>query len=353
MTKKISVWCVLSFFLFLTGCANKARISSNAVYYWKDTVYLDKDESAFIKKNNISAVYLHLYDLVSDSTGKNVPRNETVIVDKFPEDVEIIPLIFLSPGTITDTTDTRIMANIVYNGAITRLTKVGYDAPRELQINYNWGPEVQDKYFEFLENLAELMHRQKDGQLSATIRLQHLDMGLPPVDYVAMALYDTESASPTEEHGLLNTNVVRERLQSIKRYELPVLTMLPLYGFNMVYTNGQLRCISRGVNLMDTTCFERIDKNHYRSLVYQHVPLIYNTHLEKEGRIYPGDIIYHNEPSMEKLDTVVSMISRVRVGDFGNVGIYQLDHRYIHRFTPEQIQTLFHGGSMHTKNIWD
>ena len=61
---------------------------------------------------------------------------------------------------------------------------------KEIQIDCDWTASTQEAYFEFLHYLKEKA-KDKQIQLSATIRLHQLSMTPPPVDRGILMMYNT------------------------------------------------------------------------------------------------------------------------------------------------------------------
>lgn len=346
--KKINITAViliLAAMLSLSAC-NRQEIPMNAIYFWQPELTLTQQEQKFLAEQHVTTIYLHLFDVVKDKKGTLTADNKLRFHDRIPKGLKVVPVVFIDQSVINDNTDVDTLARLIVNDAISMMEKNGYPTPAEIQVDYDWNTKTEGFYFNLLKKMRNLMH-DRDGSLSSAIRFHHLSMHEPPVDYAVLMLYDSGVYnSPDEIKSVLSYAKVHEYIHGLKTYELPLATVLPIYGWDMVYSKGKFRCVARGLTLKDTTQFQKIATNRYVSKGYNTIPIAANTGLG--GRIYPNDTIIHEQPTPGMLDSVASLISRVRPGDCGNIVLYHLNGTTLRRYDKQFLKQIFDGGSMAT-----
>lgn len=342
--------------MMLFSCSHELRIPQNSACYWQPAVKLSQQELDFINEQQVTTIYLHIFDVrhSPEQPGMKV-ENEIQFIDTFPKSVEVVPVVMLTSGVVNAKKDMNLLADTIVNRATMLMEQHGYDTPREIQIDYDWSAQDQKEYFELLKAVNKRMSSRRGHQTSATIRLHHLSMTPPPVDYVLMMLYSNRAEMPMDGSDVFNTDLIRQHLLDLKKYEKPLATVLPFYGYDLVYNNdGQFRNVVKDVCLSDTTLFRPLGNGEYLSKEYQPVKLACDPNFLL-GRLFPGDIVMHKQPTAGMLDSVASLISRVRPGDRGNIVMYQLNQQCIHNYTPAEFKKILLGGSLvHNDTVeWD
>ena len=336
---------LLAFIFMTVSCSDDVYIPRNAVYYFRNPFTLTSQERDFLVKQEVNSVYLHLFDVNLDSQKQPVTVNEIKFKDRLPENVEMVPVISFSSDVITDSLDLDQLSDYVIKNVDRILSENKYEFPREIQIDFAWTPENQDAYFALLRKLSKRVKaKDKKYQVSVTVRLHQLKANIPPTDYVVLVLFDTDDGN-VPRSTILNYDYIHNRVEGLMTYRKRFTTTLPLYGFDLVYRDSVFQYEARGLSLTDTTLYDKVGDNTYMCKQYQHVVLAHDPD-NTAARIYPGDVVRHIHPSSSMLDSVASLISRVRPDDFGNIVIYQLDDKCIKSYTPEYFRNIFKGGSM-------
>ena len=186
----------LSTTIGFTSCSqDKAEKSLRSVYYWSTTWQLDSNKMNFIRKHHIERLYVRYFDVVKDAEGEIMPnatlhfnnleedRNENKNVSLLPEDIEIIPVVYIVndclktlPKEGLENLADKILLRILQMNEANDIENV-----KEIQIDCDWTTSTQKAYFDFLEKLR-VKAKAKKIKLSATIRLHQLSMTPPPVD---------------------------------------------------------------------------------------------------------------------------------------------------------------------------
>lgn len=340
----VRIVCTLLFLLsFLTACQQpvpEIPEAANAIYYWRSELRLSQEERDFLHDHDITKVYLHLFDVVRRN-GHLQPQTTLEVTDTFPLGTDIIPIVFMTPDVLNDTTEVSHLPHLIAQRVRQMMLQNGMESPRELQIDFDWTKRNSKRYFQFLEQLKASILQEGMQRLSATIRLHQLSMIAPPVDYGALMVYNVGNLQdPDEECSILTTEAVRPYLKHLDDYPLPLCAALPAYSWNLLFHDHQFRCILRGMELSDTTSFIRIDDSHYQALRYQIIPPNTVTSYS-DGRVYPSDIVRHEFVPAKTLHEVHSLLRKHRPGITGQTILYHLDNNQLKAYRYDEIQKLF------------
>ncbi|MBO4730964.1 MAG: hypothetical protein J5593_05765 [Bacteroidaceae bacterium] len=326
--------------LMMVSCGKKPKGVDNpqpSVYYWRTTFSLDSLERSFLAEAEVGRMYVHFFDVVkgqgsgaeSQEAGVDLmPANTLVFEDSVPQGIEVIPTVFFEPNVLRDTVGVHALAGLVLK-RIDQMTKQnGLATAQQVQMDYDWVASDEAAYFAFLRELRDLLHRQ-GRTLSATIRLHQLAKAVPPVDEGVLMVYNVGNfRDEAEENSILTTKAVEPYLPRLESYDLPLCAALPVYGWDLLFQNHNFRQIVRGVDLSDTLKFRKMDSTHYRAEAYMAAPA--DGIADPAGqRIYPGDMIRHEQPSMGTLRQVRDMLERSRSGVCDQVVIYHLDSKFL------------------------
>lgn len=200
---------------------DKAAETLRSAYYWSTTWQMDSSKMNFIQKHHIKRLYVRFFDVVRDADGEIMP-NATLQFDTteenmtaeekekeslMPKGMEIIPVVYIVNDCFKAKTKTnpissdksdrkssdetpRQLADKILNRILQMNEANDIENVKEIQIDCDWTASTQETYFEFLHYLKEKA-KDKQIQLSATIRLHQLSMTPPPVDRGILMMYNT------------------------------------------------------------------------------------------------------------------------------------------------------------------
>lgn len=336
---------LLALLLSLSACQQEgAEVPepANAIYHWRSQLTLSARERAFLRDQQIGKVYLHLFDVVRRN-GQLRPDATVSIIDTLPDNIHVIPIVFLAPNVLQDTTGLSALPQLIARRVTEMMVQNGLPRPDELQIDFDWTKRNQSRYYSLLSSLRHAFEAEGGHRLSATIRLHQLSMKAPPVDYGALMVYNVGNyASYDERCSILTPERVKPYLRHLPDYPLPLCTALPIYSWDLLFHDHEFECILRGVNLQDTTNFEPLDATHYRSTAYLPIPPAGVT-TNGRGRILPFDVVRHEQVSAAMLDSVRSMLHESRPSAVGQVILYHLDEKQINQYSNEELKALYTG----------
>lgn len=316
---------------------------ANAMYYWRSELKLSAGERAFVEQHEVRKIYLHLFDVVRQE--KRLRPNATLLIsDTLPQRLRVVPVVFLNHNIMADTTGLAELPGLLARRVAAMMEQNRLGPLDELQIDFDWTKRNQSLYFDLLRRLRKALQQQGTPvKLSSTIRLHQLGMEAPPVDYGALMVYNLgRIQSPDEANSILTVESLKPYLRYLKGYNLPLTTALPLYSWDLLFHENEFRCILRNTDLADTSRFVPIDPTHYRAISYQPIPTNGVT-LWADGRIYPGDVVRHEQIPAEVLRQVCQLIADRRPSACGQIILYHLDEKQLNQYLDEDIQTLFAG----------
>ncbi|MCM1333109.1 MAG: hypothetical protein NC248_10935 [Bacteroides sp.] len=337
----VSVLFICAMFLS-TGCSSGSGYADGrAVYYWRTTLKLSEEERRFIADNDIDVVYLHLFD-VRDIDGELMPTSTLSFRDTIPDSVRVIPVIFIEPGALNGSAPVDSLASRIISRCDKMLTQNGYPLPDEVQIDFDWTLSNRKKYYGVLENAADIMHS-RGGVLSTTIRLHQLAQTPPPVDRGVLMVYNTGNITDfSTTNSILDCNSVKPYIGMLRSYRLPLSTALPIYSWDVVFSGGEFKAISRSLEVTDTAMFVPENDGRYRCIKYGPLAMA-GSRDGLGGRIYPGDVVRHEFVSPATLATVFSEIKSARPDAVRNIVLYHLDEKSILQYEPEFLEKLTDG----------
>lgn len=323
--------------LLLAACGTRSADDAprgNAVYYWRTVLKLSEAERSFLDRHRVEAVYLRMFDVDRGADGRLRPVSTLLFADTLPSGLEVIPVVFITPTALADTTGTGTLAADIVDRVTAMMVKNGYGEPRELQLDFDWTARNADRYFALLRQASGLL-RGRGARLSVTVRLHQLAMTPPPADYGVLMMYNTGSFTDPDEHcSILSEKTAAPYLHRLKDYRLPLCTALPVYSWDLVFDGREFRFIARGIDLSDTTLFRHVSDNLYRCIRYMAAPMAANAD-NMTGRIYPGYRIRHEEPEQATVTRLAEAIRSTRPDAMRRVIIYHLDEQSINRYETE------------------
>ena len=335
------IW-FLSSLLLLLSCSNRtdeSAPSGNAVYYWRTDFLLSEVESSFIKDNDVHTLYVKFFDVVASDS---VPRPDATLrfSQKFPENTEIIPTVFIDSKIFSNARVPDNFASMILKRIDSMMTKNGYPVSREVQIDFDWTQTNQEIYFGILKQMSDSLHKD-NRRLSTTIRLHQLALTPPPVDYGVLMVYNIGNfASPTESNSILSIQGLKPYLKYLDSYRLPLATALPIYSWDLLFRQGRFVAIARGLSLKDESSFSRIDSTHYKVKSYMPLPSAPGSS-SVGARILPNDIIRHEEISYALLDSTLNLIRKSRPGATRRVILYHLDENTINQYKNDELKKVY------------
>ena len=312
----------LSATIGFTSCSQgKAEKNLRSAYYWSTTWQLDSNKMNFIQKHHINRIYVRYFDVVKDADGEIMP-NATLHFNTFeenkngkthesliPEGIEIIPVVYI----VNDCLKTNEkMGKYLADKILLRILQMNEanDVKRvkEIQIDCDWTASTQETYFEFLHYLKEKA-KDKQIQLSATIRLHQLSMTPPPVDRGILMMYNTGDVKQLScQKPILDMKDVAPYIQHLASYPLPLSAAYPLFSWRILFREGKF------VGIM---------------------------HADDDFPVLPSDSIVVRKPEMTDIMEAIKSINHQNSNINKEVILFDLHTDNIKRFKSEDYEKIF------------
>jgi hypothetical protein len=325
--------------LMLMGCKRTPR--ENAVYFWKSSFALSSEEKGVTSENDISVLYLHLFDVVYDEQLKEA-KPVAVVNIKDSLTYIIVPVIYIGNEVFTKTqgTDVPALASNVLKliHSVCNKSHINYG---ELQFDCDWTESTREMYFGFLNEIRSKVEVKKERVvISATIRLHQVKYrektGVPPIDKAVIMLYNMGELNSTDEsNSILNIEKAKLYITHLKSYPVPYKLALPMFSWSLVFRNGKVRFLNKEIcpdDLNDTVRFRLTEPNHFRSK---------SDFFLHGDYIMSGDIVRYEEAKYEEVKKMLNLAKEYSTDANSNIILYHLDEKVIQRFGKENIRSLF------------
>lgn len=316
-------------------------VSSNGIYYWKTRFCLEDYELDFLKKHEISRIYVKMFDVVlqndsPDDTLSVIPIATTRFESPIPDGIEIVPTVYITYEALSHLKGkdreyiesyaqrilTRVDAMISHN----EIQKV-----REVQFDCDWTSNTSYAY-RYICDYAKRNLNKNGRKFSITLRLHQMGLEnyrFPSADRGVLMLYNTGSfKNPNSTNSILSYN---DAEPYIRRHEVPfpVDYAYPTYSWRLLFRNNEFKGIVRGIDLMEPSLFQKSDYNRF---VVRKDTLIGNLQLRK------GDIVRHETSEFKEIERVKSDLSRRHDMKHSRQIIYHLDSANLSNYTDHEIK---------------
>lgn len=326
-------------------CQNKqaqdrqSHVSNSGIYFWKSQFILNESEMQFLKKHDISRIYIKMFDVALQTDSQEdtlalVPIATTRFVTPIPNDLEVIPVVYITYEAIAHLRNkessyiesyakriiTRIDAMMSFNG----ISNV-----KELQLDCDWTSSTYTAYNNLCYSVRRLL-KIKGIQLSITLRLHQMDdINIPNADRGVLMLYNTGSfKNPDCINSILS---YADAAPYLKKHKIPfpVDYAYPTYSWSLLYRNNEFKSIVRNIDLKDSLMFIKSDFNKY---VVQKDTIINLMQFNK------GDVVRHETSKFREIERVKSDLSRRHNMMDSRQIIYHLDSANLSNYTDDEVK---------------
>lgn len=226
-------WISLS--LLLASCQEaKTEAERCSAYYWSTTLEVD---TAFLRAHDIGRLYVRYFDVVWEKSGKSVPNATLRFRGGVPEEVEVVPVVFIVNDVMRQ--ETAGLAEKILTRVMQMSDTHGVEGVREVQIDCDWTATTRRRYDDFMQQLRQLAHA-RGLQLSTTIRLHQLSQTPPPADRGVLMLYNTGDFRRFDsQNPIIDFADVEPYLRQLRRYRLPLSAAYPSFGYRLLFREGR------------------------------------------------------------------------------------------------------------------
>ena len=313
--------------------------SSRGIYFWKTVFSLNDYEKEFLKKHEISKLYLRLFDVAlqprseASDTLSLIPIATTQFASPVPDTLEVIPTVYITYESLLylngkDHNHIESYANRIINRTESMISFHELPNVKEVQFDCDWTSSTFWTYHSFC-SIAKKRLNAKGMKLSITLRLHQMDDDYSiPADRGVLMLYNTGSF---KKNSILTYDNAEPYIFQ-HDMEYPVDYAYPTYSWSLLFRDNEFRCIVRNIDLSDTGVFEKTDYNRY--MVRKDVT-IGDISLKK------GDIIRHEVSEFKEIERVKSYLTRKHDLKGSRQIIYHLDSTNLTKYSDDEIKYMF------------
>lgn len=314
---------VLIVFLLLNSCEQEPGIE-RGFYHWNSRFSLTDSQLNFLEEINAEVLYVHYFDVIM---GEQEPLPIAEVKMDTETNLSIVPVVYITTAVFSalDSTEIPDFAQKVYQ----KITDIhGSRALSEIQMDCDWTPSVQDKYFYFLEQFKSIMPDKT--KLSATVRLyqyKYPDIaGVPPVDRGLLMYYNMGSLTDYHEPNSILNNKLGEQYLVEKEYPLPLDIALPNFSWALLFRQGEFQqiCPQFSENeLKNSPLFVSDQADHY---IFTKDTVMYETYFRF------GDELRYESCSEQELLKAAEMIEEKIAHQNARILIYHLQEKTINDY---------------------
>lgn len=286
-------------------------IKRNSVYYWRTVFDMDSAELSFLRKHDISRIYLRMFDVATEpdflnGTSQIVPIATTRFVSPIPRDVEIVPVTYITLDALRAMSGRESeFASLIVERLLAMSAYNECGDINEIQLDCDWTSTTRGSYGKLCKVVRDSLST-KGMELSITVRLHQLQETPPPADKGVLMLYNTGALkSPETYNSILHIDDVEPYIKR-EKYEIPLDYAFPVFGWGVKFENNKFVSIvsyeSKDVSNNENIRYERPTPTEILE-VKQLVE-------EKLGKPSSGNILYHLDYSQlkEYTDDEISQI---------------------------------------------
>lgn len=345
MLKKIFV--ILFFLLMLLSCTYNPSFHNdgNGIYYWRTTLSLNDAERKFLKKHNVTRMYIKFFDVGEDfgaSDARIIPKATIQFKDSLPTEIEIVPTIYITTSAMEamqlkeEEYAEKIFRRI---HAICRRNGIEF---KELQLDCDWTKSTRKYFFKLCEEVKQCMDSTQT--LSSTIRLHQLTQSPPPVDKGVLMVYNTGNLMKmTTANSIFSRRDIEPYLMDnrLENYALPLDVAYPAYGWSVMFHPGKdkfyFNRIMRQTDFSSYSGLKQIDKNMFEAT--EDINL--NPENDTWNGVYKGCRIRLERPTAREILEIKGMIEK-RLKDKSHRNIlYHLDESQLSHYSDNEIDKIY------------
>lgn len=236
------------------GCRNNGNsaetnnvndsIKRNSVYYWKTIFDLDSTELSFLKKHDISRIYLRLFDVATEHdflNGKSeiVPIATTKFASPVPDNIEIVPVSYITIEALRAMSGKESeFASLIVERLLAMSSYNNCGKINEIQIDCDWTNFTKNSYHSLCKTIKDSLST-KGIKLSITVRLHQLQESPPPAHKGVLMLYNTGALKNVEtSNSILNITDVKPYIKQ-QQYAIPLDYAFPVFGWGVKFRNNK------------------------------------------------------------------------------------------------------------------
>lgn len=321
-------WLTILIFFIVLSCS-KPELIPVSFYYWRTSFQLTDLEKEYINELKVNKLYIRYFDVALNNS-EPVPVTSIVFNEKVQK-IEIVPVIYIKNEVFLQNTDTKDLAQKIYNYIAQINNKNGFRT-NEIQFDCDWSLKSKQNYFQFLADFKKL-----HPELSATIRLHQIKYpekaGIPDVDKGVLMYYNMGVISSGDNNSIYDRSVAQRYIKSLQNYSLPLNIALPVFSWGVHIRDHKVVNLIGGLsnNDLQKHPFEKVSENRYRVIedfIYQRRYLAKN------------DVVKIEEPSAEQLKEMMKDLKNHLKKKPNEIIFYDLNEKNVTKYEKETFKTV-------------
>lgn len=324
------------------GCGDTTQVHP-AFYHWKTEFSPGPAALDALDQLEVERLYLRIFD-VDIAPGGGPPRPIARLKAQlpYPEGVEIVPCMFITNRTFKGLLLDQVpdLAERVYQLIQDTQSTSSLPSPQEVQIDCDWTPSTQEKYFLFLDELkAHLVPDQ--CALSSTIRLHQYkypeQTGVPKVDRGMLMVYNVGNLDdPNEENSIYDLETVRSYIEPVTDYPLELDVALPIFGWGVLIRRG------KPIRLLNNLHLSHTQEDSLLKQISSHRVEVLQSHYFRGTYLYAQDEIRLESVSSKALLAGAELIAaHLPPAPNRHIALYHLDTQPLENYALDTLQAVF------------
>lgn len=338
MKRFIFLLLLLSLVFTLSSCGQRRAVEPS-FYYWKSTFQLSDGQLDTLRQLKVGRLYVKFFDVVWQ--GRAVPEAETRFVTRPPEDLDIVPTVFITNTTLVHLPQDEVdeLAEKI-TSKVLRMAGNNLGRPvTEVQVDCDWNQTTREKFFQLVRGIRSRLG-ERNIKLSATIRLHQIkyknQTGVPPADRGMLMAYNVETVQKRiTQNSIFNSEIVKDYTANIDRYPLPLDVALPIFSWGVVFQGDRFIGLINNLgeeDVQDSRFFARRGRNSVQVLQDTSVRGI---------RLYHGDTVRLESANPRDVVSASKTLRRKLSFDGIHVALYHFDDLGVRRTGYAKIRSIF------------
>lgn len=291
-------------FLIIAGffsCRDERSVRP-AIYYWKTTFDPSAEDIRKIKAAGIRKLYLHFFDVKYEAGGV-VPVAKLQVETRLPEDLEIVPVVYITNESLQQTSlqGTDTLAYYVYQ-LMTAISDNNHLRFEEIQLDCDWSDGTKEKYFRFLKAIRQISNK----KMSCTIRLHQIKYqektGVPPVDRGMLMFYNMgDLRNPATVNSIFDKTTAKKYLEHGLSYPLPLDLALAGFRWEVVIRQGKI------IALLNEPVADSLHTN-YATRINANATQVHTGFLHQGTWFQTGDLIRTEISGINEMKEATSLL---------------------------------------------
>ena len=340
--RNCSLLLALILFLGLSSCSDDQEIRPS-FYHWKSSFSPGGSELDALQSLEVDRLYIRYFD-VDLAPGGEAARPISKLQSKasFPEETELVPCIFVTNRCIKAMEADAIpaLAENIFDQVFSLQEQLAFPAPQEVQIDCDWTPSTQERYFSLLDHLRPLLAG-KGCKLSCTIRLHQFkypqQTGVPEVDRGMLMVYNVGNLDdPNEENSIFDLGTIRSYLSPNTEYPLTLDVALPIFGWGVLIREGKPIRLLNNLHMEDALADSLLEKTSQTQVEVLQSHYFYGRYL------YAGDKIRFESVSAGDLVAGAELVAEALPKQANrHIALYHLDSLSLQKYAFDTLEIVY------------